>query len=502
MRTVPFRYPLGGSYNTRVSAVNVLSSSSGIVGAGIVGIMIVGLAGTTTTKDQRFVNCFAEKVVNPYTGKVTIYTVKRPGFASSMTPQSGSIGTAILIWTGSASKIISAFGNVNSTLYNSSASLGTITGKCTGLTETFVGANVATVVASSSDNTAWYYDVPTAVVTKIADADYPGNAGEIMVGGFASMDGYLFQMDAKGRIWNSDLNSATAWTAASFVSANSYPDAGVAVVRSGNKILAMGTESVQFYFNNPNGTGALSPLSRIETMTLKIGCVSADAITQLDNAVYWVGSSAQSGYSVYQYESGVKRISTPEIEAILIIAGAGSTSLSSIKFYGRSFVIVTAGTVTFVYCVEENAWSEWNSTVPLWYKCAGISSGSSQLSYSVSNISTSGKVFTINPTSYTFEDNGVAYAAVIQTSLLGEGNIRTHWESVEILGDLQSSTSLLAISVSDDDYGTLTTLGNVDMGQPRPRLFRCGTSFRRAWSFSHSANTPMRLEAMIGTKSA
>src|SRR5258708_30566852 len=99
-------------------------------------------------------------------------------------------------------------------------------------------------------------------------------------------------------------------------------------------------------------------------MTQKVGCVSADAITQLDNAVYWVGSSAQSGYSVYQYDATVKRISTPEIEAILIIAGAGSTSLSSLKFYGRSFVIVTAGSVTFVYRLQGQAWPECRSTVP------------------------------------------------------------------------------------------------------------------------------------------
>src|SRR5258708_11706407 len=295
MSSQSFRFPLGGSYNTRVSATNVLSSSSGIVGVGVVGIMIVGLAGVTTTKDQRIVNVFAEKVLNPYTGKITIYTVKRPGFAAAMTPQSGSIRTAILVWTGSASKIISAFGTVNSTLYNSTTALGTITGKSTGLTETFVGTNVATVVSSSTDSTAWYYDVPTAVATKITDVDFPGNAGETLVGTFAHMDGYAFIMDAKGRVWNSDLNSITSWTAASFVSANSYPDAGVAVIRSGNKILAMGAESVQFYYNNPNGTGALSPLSRIETMTQKVGCVSADAIRQLENGVYWGGSSAQPG---------------------------------------------------------------------------------------------------------------------------------------------------------------------------------------------------------------
>jgi hypothetical protein len=497
-----YRYALAGSYNTRVSATNVLSSSSGIVGVGIVGIMIVGLAGTTTTKDQRFVNVFSEKVLNPYTGKITIYTVKRPGFAPSMTVSAGQIGTAILIWTGSASKIISAFGTINSTLYNSTTSLGAITGKSTGITETFVGANVATIVSSSSDSTAWYYDVPTAIATKITDVDFPGNAGETIVGTFAHMDGYAFIMDAKGRIWNSDLNSVTSWTAASFVSANSYPDAGVAVVRSGNKLLAMGTESVQFYYVNPNGTGVLSPLSRIETMTLKVGCVSADAITQLDNAIYWAGSSAQSGFSVYQYENSVKRISTPEIEAILIIAGAGSTSLSSLKFYGRSFVIVTAGSITFVYCVEEQAWHEWNSTAPLWYKCAGISSGSAQVSYSVSNLSTSGKVYTLNPTSYVFQDDGTAYTALIQTSQFGEGNRKTRWDYVQLTCDTQPTTSLLSVSVSDDDYATFKTLGTVDLAKPLPRVNRCGAAYRRAWSFSHSANTAMRVEAMTGTRSS
>src|SRR5260221_5468910 len=147
MSSQSFKFPLAGSYNTRVSATNVLSSASGIVGVGVGGIMVVGLAGATTTKDQRFVNVFSEKVLNPYTGKITIYTVKRPGFAPSMTPQAGSIGTAILVWTGSASKIISAFGTINSTLYNSTTSLRTINRQSTRLTGTFLRCNIATVVA-------------------------------------------------------------------------------------------------------------------------------------------------------------------------------------------------------------------------------------------------------------------------------------------------------------------------------------------------------------------
>ena len=80
-----FKIPLAGSYNTRISATNAVSAASGVVGAGIVGVMKVGLTGTTTTKDQRFVNCFTERVLDKFTNTVTLYCVKRPGFAASMT---------------------------------------------------------------------------------------------------------------------------------------------------------------------------------------------------------------------------------------------------------------------------------------------------------------------------------------------------------------------------------------------------------------------------------
>lgn len=136
----------------------------------------------------------------------------------------------------------------------------------------------------------------------------------------------------------------------------------------------------------------------------------------------------------------------------------------------------------------------------MWTRCAGVSVGTTQVTYAISNISTSGKIFTINPASLTFQDNGMAYAATVQTSLLGEGNRRTFWEEAEIIGDQQTSASPLTISVSDDDYQTATVLGTVDLSSARPRLTRCGSAYRRAWILSHSANTPMRIEAFAGRK--
>ena len=493
-----FRLQLAGSYNTRQAAVNALSSSSGVIGAGVIGVMIIGNAGVTTTKDQRFVNCFTERVVNPYTGKTTLYLVKRPGFASSLTPSAGNIGNDVMIWTGNASKIISAFGATNSTVYDSTTSLGAITGKATGLSETFVGSNLATVVTPSTDNTAWYYDTGVGVMTKIADADFPGNAGKTLAGTFAHMDGYPFIMDTTGAVHNGDLNSITAWTAGASISANSYPDIGVGCIRNRDKIMAFGTESVQFFHNVGYSSG--SPLQRIEPMTLKVGCVAAAAVTFISDTVFWAGSSPQGGLAIYKYSNNLERVSTPEIDALLILAGTGNISLSATKFYGRSFVIITASTVIFVYCVEENSWHEWNSSVPLWTRCAGVSAGSTQVTYAVSKSSTSGKVFTINPASLTFQDNGEAYTATVQTSLVGEGNRRTFWEEVEVIGDRQTSASDLTIAVSDDDYQNSTVLGTVDLSAARPRLTRCGSAYRRSWILSHSANTAMRIESLAGRK--
>lgn len=463
--------------------------------------MVVGASIQSTDKDQRFINCFTETVKNPYTGEVSLYCMKRPGFAALNTPASGSIGTAILVWTGqgAGTSVISAFGGTNSTIYNSTTSLGAITGKATRITETFVGTT-ATLVISSTDNTGWYYDTGVAIATQITDGDFPGNAGLTLAGTFAHMDGYAFILDTAGKLWNSDLNSVTSWTATSFISANSYPDRGVGAVRQRDKIMVLGTESTQFFYNAGNPTG--SPLSRVEPMTLRVGCVSADAITQAEDAVYWCGSSPQGGISVYQYSAGLRTISTPEIDAILILAGAANLSMTSAKFYGRNFVIVNASSVTFVYCVEENAWHEWNTAVGtrLWYKCAGVSSGSTQVIYGISNIATTGKVYTINPSSMVFQDDGNAYTMRIQTSKLG-GIKRTFWEEVDLIADQQSASSTTTISCSDDDYQNYTVLGTVDLQDSRPRLIRCGSAYRRAWVITNSANTPVRIEALAGRNS-
>jgi len=503
----PYRFPLAGSYNTRVSATNVLTPASGIVGIGVVGVMIVGNTGTTTTKDQRFVNCHAERVHNPFTDKLSIYLVKRPGLASSMTPQAGSPGTALLVWTGNAQKIISAFGAANSSIYDSTTRLVTnavdttaITGQATQITETDL-SGTATLYLTSSDSTGWYYQ-NAGTVTKISDVDYPGNAGFTLAGYGAAMDGFMFQMSTDGKLWNSDVNSITSWTATSFVTANSYPDKAIGCFRHADKIMAMGTDSIQFYFNAGLSTG--SPLGRVESLTLKIGCVAAAAVCMVGDSIFWAGSPPEGGISIWEYRDQANRVSPPEIDAIILLAGASNITLATGVWYGRHFVIVSAGQNTFAYCVEEKSWFEMASTVNLWYRSSGVSAGSPQVNYWISKASTSGKIFVINPASLQFQDNGAAYTMTVQTSLMGGDDQKTAWETFGLEFDVQSGTSNLVVSANDSDYasGSNVTYGTIDMSQNSPRpVSRLGAAYRRAWVLTHSDNTPCRIADMYGRKS-
>lgn len=484
-----FRIPLSGGYNTRIELAST-SASTGYVGIGVVGVMIVGKTSPSSQKDRRFINCFYHTIENRR------FTVKRPGFAEHTTPSAGNKATGLLIWTGEASgvKVISAFGVTNSVVYDGVTSLGAITGKCTGISETII-TTTPTILVSSSDNTAWYY-TGTGSMTKITDADFPGNASKTLAGTFVHMDGYACIMDTTGAVWASDLNSLTGWTATSFDSANAYPDKGIGLARHKNFIMAFGTESVQFFYN-----AGLTPFpfTKSTAMTLKIGAISAEAITQISDTVFWCGSTPQGGLSIYQFDGGISRISTPEIDNVLLLAGASNISMTTYRMFGLSFVICITGQSTLVYCIEEKAWHEWSSRFPLWYKCVGVSIGATMVNYAVSNVSPSGKVYTSNPASYVFSDDGVSYTAKIQTENSDHGtNRRKFFSEIELVCDIEPTSSPITLSYSDDDYQSFTTYGDLNLNDERPRATRLGASKKRAWRLEHSANTPFRIEEIRG----
>jgi len=490
---VKYNLPIHGSpYNTRVSPT-AADTSSAYAGIGVAGIMVAGKTVTTVTKDARLVNCFIDTVTEPH-GEKKAYLVKRPGFATHATIASGQKGMAVLVWKGQSSKVITAFGESNTTIYDSGTSVGSITGQCTGLTETFVGTQ-ATVAITSSDNTAWYYDTAVGAVTKITDADFPGNAGYTLAGTFAHHNGYAFIATTDGKLWSSNLNSLTGWTANNYDSANAYPDLGVAAVRWREFIAIFGTESMQFFYNR-----GLSPFpyDKAVAKTQKVGLVSAKAMTSIADTLFWCGSTDQGGISVFQYDGDLNRISPPAIDAALI-AVAGKVSLSSIRLYGHSFVLVYTGSMTYYYNIEDRQWGEFSSSSPLWTSVAADSAAGTMVNYSVSNVATGGKLYIINHPLLTFQDDGAAFTATLQTQNDDHGtNKRKFYNTLEIDADTESSTSTLTVAASDDDYGSFTTLGTIDLSGTARKLTALGSSQKRAWRLTHAANTPMRIRRAGG----
>jgi hypothetical protein len=496
-----FSVKFTGQYNTRIAKANALSAASGVVGVGVVGTAIVGAAAQASDKDERYVNCFLTKMGSEE------YIIKRPGMAALNTPQAGSVGSAILVWSGqgSGAKVISAFGATNSSIYDGTTQLVTnagvttaITGKANGITETEV-SGTATLTITSGDSTAWYYQ-DGGTVTKITDAQYPGNDSKTVVGKMEHMDGFACVLTLDGYLYVSDSNSVTSWTSTSRKQTNAYPDKGVGCVRYKTLIAAFGTQSVEFY---QNAGLTPFPFQRVTPMTQKVGAISADAIGEIADTLFWVGATPQGGLSVFQFDGGISRISTPEQDFQLALAGPTNISVTTLRTYGRSFVLVKASSTTYVYVLEDKRWHEWASSAPVWYKCAGLSVGSQILTYSISNVSTSGKVYVVNPSSLMFTDDGTAFTFSAQSRADDNGTgKRKIFSELSVAADVEPTSSPLTVSYSDDDYGSWTVAGTIDLADQR-KLTRLGATNprygnKRAWKFTHSENTAVRIRRAAG----
>ena len=67
------------------------------------------------------------------------------------------------------------------------------------------------------------------------------------------LDGYAFIHD-NANIYNSNLNDPTVWSPSNFLAADSYPDNIARIARVGPYIIALGSESIQYFYNAANPT--------------------------------------------------------------------------------------------------------------------------------------------------------------------------------------------------------------------------------------------------------
>ena len=441
---------------------------------------------TLATKDQVFINVIPETIKNPATEKVSIFLNKRGAFETHTTLVTGE-GRGLYYWTRTA-KTYTVIANK---LYAGSSTtaihtLATSTGTCF-FTEVSGGTDYLVL----SDGTDMVVIDTSDVVTDISDADMP--AGPTAP---ATLDGYIFVVKSgTDEIYSSDVNIATAWTSTSFLSAEMYADNLVSLIRQVNYVVAFGTYSVEFYYDNANATG--SPLKRADTVAMKVGLAARDTLAQVDRRILFVGQSQNGEPSVWQFNSLTpEKISNEFIDKILTNEGSNLTTAKGriIQHKGHALYIVNLNARTLVYDLDEKIWTEWSTNSAGAHAVLPYNffvQGANNTILCLHN--TDGKLYVLNPA--TFTDTAGAILVKIVTGKLDFGN--THQKRlfrVELIADAQTSGTV-SIDWTDDDYVTFQTARTLDL-VTRPYTKSCGSFRRRAFRLQHSTNAAFRAEAL------
>lgn len=220
-----------------------------------------------------------------------------------------------------------------------------------------------TFVAVKSASQLWYIAVPDFLPTQVTDADYPAQT----VRGLVYLNGVFYVMDPDGTIYGSDNEDITSWSALNFVNAEFEADGGVCLAKYGFYVVAFGEYSTEYFFDAGNATG--SPLSPVQNGVLNVGCADADTVITVDDTILFVGRAKGPSQSttgsrfVAQLEgTNYKRISSPDIDRILLADDFADVEAVAFSVAGHSYYAINLGTsaLTLVYDLSQQVWTVWN----------------------------------------------------------------------------------------------------------------------------------------------
>jgi hypothetical protein len=511
-----------------------------------------------TGKDQSFKDCTFTVYKNEATGRTTPRVYGRQSYALAGSPASASgAGTAIRLWRYQSGTPITAFGSTNSTIYSTSASLGTITGQAKFIDEAF--ATVATLLISSTDKTAWYYpsDAGTGSPTFTGDLN-----SSVSITNVVSTAGvYVGQTVTHANIPGGTVitaisgatitisQAATATAAAQSITRTpiakildtDYPgNATPSRVPTGRFAVLDGIAyqmdtTGQIWGSDINNIASYDPLSFIvtqETIDLGIGCVrygngllalSSSSVEMFQNTGNPVGSSltrVQEGTShvgcVNQYaycefgdtvafigkERGLPGVYLMDglkprrISDQTMDAWLTATDLTN----ARLNVLSSYGVPVLAVTSASNATScyVWHSNVNMWHPWA-LEYGMTQ-SDTIDNPSAHGARFVGSDATQTVTNAAAPASGTIQTGEIDfdSSNVK-RFNRLSIVGDRAASTLNLSVSWSTDNYKNFSTARTIDASQTKQQIRKLGTGKAisiKITGLSGVSNRPHGIEAI------
>jgi len=485
----------------------------------------------SSTKDAFLANVFIEDKD----------VVKRPGWTKLKTVTTAVTTCRGFTWCAAHSLYYMVVGD---RLFKISADLATVTDISPAITTSTgtvffeqmdnAGATVVMLHIPKATGSLLFQIAAGGIVTQVVAAAWPTTN----VGACVAIDNTLYTLSKNGsktQIHGSALSDPLTWSALNMVVANMYQDFGVTLATLRNQLICFKETSTEVYYDAANALG--SPLSRIDQNTLNVGCASASSVVTIENNLIWLSRDQNGGLAVHRLRSATpEKISTPYIDRILAsveaIINAGSVYGQFISFEGHQLYVLTIdsgiggvaalagvakaglavpgdGTTaslfsrTLVYDLVNGAWVDWQTGVNAFFGAWCILGSYVGLSNSYSNAliadRTTGDIYMMSPpplgntTAPSYSDGATPITVTLVSHRIDfETRNRKKYNLLEIKGDTQTTSSEISVSYSDNDYQTYSTPRIVN-NNARMIIPNLGMSRNRAFKFTHSADTPLRL---------
>ena len=240
---------------------------------------------------------------------------------------------------------------------------GTVTGRGT-LTNITNNATTIYLLNNATDlfightSAAYRFTFSTNTLTQITDADYPGMEHAVY------LNGYLLVVKS-GRVYYSDVNDFSSWTASSVFTPTARADATKALGLIRDSVVCLGSESSEIYVNDS------TPFSKLSQSTMTIGVHAIESVVSSNEGLFFLGRTSQGQTAVYFIDQNFKM---HQISNFPITWALNNTSSDTTDAYGYIqntkdghswyYLTVPALNTTYVYDISIQDWHERQSKIP------------------------------------------------------------------------------------------------------------------------------------------
>lgn len=337
--------------------------------------------------------------------------------------------------------------------------------------------------------------------TEITDADFTAIH---QVGCIEQMDGFLYQGDARGRIYQSDPNSGTSWEPLEYFTRTLSQEPAQGIAKHRNQIIFFGVGDVEVFTNQGETTGTSIDRVPFSTQHIGLSSLAGDPLGLVGKTEYYCtlgdmmfflgrfGKDVHSANLIVYDGRQFQKVSKPHEDAILSSAPIyGIFRVAVMGHVGVACVFTQPTEATqkaFIFFPELNDWFHWESTVFGFanngYHFAGVINSTKTYAFSQADV---------------WQDAGVSYDMVVQFRLpLPDLGWRT-MPFCGVVGDTTSTSQNLAVSFSDDDGATYSTARNIDMATLYKILTMNGGFRQRFVKLTHSGDKEIRLRKYFAT---